>query len=222
VNDHSKYSDRVADLIKLAAIITAMPRWTAALMAAEGFMFVPESWRLWWTPVAAILSAAMSVVEGLGFNYAFRAWRAARPDSQQARTLMGLIIASAAVVAIIMTPVIYLHISSSGAVGKLPDVVLWFWSLAVSLSTPLLVGVVGYAQKKDATVSKAQASELTPKLNIETETHDYPCKLCDFVAHSSSSMANHVRWQHGTSIPKNGKGVTEDVETTEGVSEEAG
>ena len=66
--------NRTATLIKIGAVVTATPRWVAALLLAEGFV-LPEAWLSWWIPISAILSAGMAITEALAFAFIFEAWR---------------------------------------------------------------------------------------------------------------------------------------------------
>ena len=56
--------------IKIAAVVTAAPRWMIALLVAEGFI-LPDAWLGWWIVVSAVLSLGMAVVEGMAFSYIF-------------------------------------------------------------------------------------------------------------------------------------------------------
>lgn len=58
--------------IKIAAVVTAIPRWVVALMAAEG-LAVPPGWLQWWVIFSAISAVGMAIVEGLAFSYVFSA-----------------------------------------------------------------------------------------------------------------------------------------------------
>jgi hypothetical protein len=137
---------RQADIIKIAAVITATPRWVGALLAAEGIA-IPDEWMTLWVPASALLSAAMAIVEGWAFAYVFNAWR--NQTDKRAKRLLWLAILSAAVFVFVLAPYIAAQVRGvrlSEVVGSGP--VLWTWSAAVAASTITIVASVGYAQRE--------------------------------------------------------------------------
>jgi hypothetical protein len=140
--------DRQAWLIKLAAVVTATPRWVAALLAAEG-LEIPATWLAWWLPASALFSAGMAVVEGLAFAFVFSAWRNQR--DRQADRLLWLAILSAIVFVGVLAPYIAASVQGVRLAEILSDrISLLLWSSAVGLSTIVIVVSVGYAQKSVA------------------------------------------------------------------------
>lgn len=138
--------DLTADIIKICAVITAMPRWVGALLAAEGIM-IPEEWRGWWIVASAIFNAAMAVTEGLAFAYVFNAWR--NQKDKNADRLLWLAIASGATFVIVLAPFIAAQVRSVTLAAMLSaDWALWAWSASVAASTIIIVASVGYAQKR--------------------------------------------------------------------------
>lgn len=138
--------DLTADIIKICAVITAMPRWVGALLAAEGIM-IPEQWRGWWIVASAIFNAAMAVTEGLAFAYVFNAWR--NQKDKNADRLLWLAIASGATFVIVLAPFIAAQVRSVTLAAMLSaDWALWAWSASVAASTIIIVASVGYAQKR--------------------------------------------------------------------------
>ena len=143
------------NLIKIAAVVTAAPRWVIALLAAEGFL-LPESWLGWWVIVSAILSLGMAIVEGMAFSYIFNAWKAQK--DKRADILFAIALFSALVFVGVMSP------SISAGVRRVPlgdllteDWTLHLWSVAVSLSTITIVAGVGYAEKHIETEKKPES-----------------------------------------------------------------
>lgn len=153
--------------IKIAAVVTAAPRWMIALLAAEGFI-LPDAWLSWWIVVSAVLSLGMAVVEGMAFSYIFNAWKAQK--DKRADILLLIALFSALVFVGVMSP------SISASVRRVPlglllteDWTLHLWSIAVSLSTITIVAGVGYAEKQidgtgKRTESKSEKAEVTVPL----------------------------------------------------------
>ena len=158
-----------ANLIKIAAVVTAAPRWVGALLAAEG-LTLPEDWRWWWVIVSAALSACMALVEGLAFAYVFNAWRMQRDKA--ANRLLWLAILSAVVFIIVLAPFIAAQVRQTTLEAVLgTGWALWLWSAAVAASTIVIVASVGYAQKQKDTAQNqrtaAQADDDKPQATPE-------------------------------------------------------
>lgn len=182
--------------IKIAAVITAAPRWMIALLAAEGFI-LPDAWLGWWIVVSAILSLGMAIVEGFAFSYIFNAWKIQK--DKRADTLLIIALFSALVFVGVMSP------SISASVRRLPlglllteDWTLHLWSVAVSLSTITIVAGVGYAEKHiDAggkkTETKPEKTEITLPLPeiTEQESEDFKPKIAwkDLLSHERAEVA---------------------------------
>lgn len=174
-----------ANLIKIAAVITASPRWVGALLAAEG-LAMPDSWRIWWLPLSALLSAGMALVEGLAFSFVFNAWRVQKDKS--ADRLLWLALLSAVVFIAVLAPFIAAQVR-----GEALSIVLgtgwalWAWSASVAASTIVIVASVGYAQKQKAsTQSHAQATRST---SVATTQHT--C-WCGRTFGKQQSLASHT------------------------------
>lgn len=163
--------DLTADVIKICAVITAMPRWVGALLAAEGFA-LPKEWLWWWLPLSAIFSAGMAITEGLAFAYVFNAWRVQKDKS--ADRLLWLAVLSGAVFVIVLSPFIAAQVRAVTLANMLEERwALWAWSVGVAASTIVIVASVGYAQKRRETshvklpeirpASKVAADKISPK-----------------------------------------------------------
>lgn len=138
-----------ADAIKISAVVTATPRWVAALLASEGFA-IPAAWLPWWVPVSATASAAMAVTEGFAFALIFSAWRAEK-DPTRARNIVALSAVAFATFVATLAPQLFASVRSMSLSGALSsDASLWLWSACVAASTVMIVASVGYAQH-DAT-----------------------------------------------------------------------
>jgi len=165
---------RQADVIKVAAVITATPRWVGALLAAEGFM-MPETWSTWWVPVSAIFSAGMALVEGFAFAFVFNAWRLDR--SKTSNRLLWLAMLSALVFILVLAPFIAAQVRAETLEAVLGiGWALWLWSASVAASTIVIVASVGYAQKqKPVTQAPATAARVAPQAAQHICWCDEPC-----------------------------------------------
>ena len=145
-----------ADIIKLAAVVTAAPRWIVALLAAEGLHLPPE-WAGWWLPVSALSALGMAVVEGVAFAYVLAAWKAAR-QQRQVITLAVLAVVSAVLFIAMLTPSIAASVRGL-TVGEwlANDAALTAWAATVAASTIAIVASVGYAER-----AQAQPAPSTP------------------------------------------------------------
>jgi hypothetical protein len=194
--------DLTADIIKICAVITAMPRWVGALLAAEGIM-IPEQWRGWWIVASAIFNAAMAVTEGLAFAYVFNAWR--NQKDKNADRLLWLAIASGATFVIVLAPFIAAQVRSVTLAAMLSaDWALWAWSGSVAASTIIIVASVGYAQKRslpETASKKSVKSEVQPATSEVEPVVSQPaaglasfaCQLCPATFASPQALNAHQR-----------------------------
>lgn len=162
--------DKQANLIKVAAVVTATPRWVGALLAAEGFA-MPESWLMWWVPMSALLSAGMALVEGLAFSYVFNAWRVQRDKA--ANRLLWLAILSAIVFIAVLSPFIAAQVRQTTLETVLgTGWALWAWSASIAASTIIIVAAVGYAQKqKPMTHTARNIARIVTQQDAEVMQH---------------------------------------------------
>src|SRR3990172_1314057 len=199
--------DLTADIIKICAVITAMPRWVGALLAAEGII-IPEAWRGWWIVASAIFNAAMAVTEGLAFAYVFNAWR--NQKDKAADRLLWLAIASGATFVIVLAPFIAAQVRSVTLAAMLfADWALWTWSASVAASTIIIVASVGYAQKRSAPQSEApkparatveakpvsqEPAQATQEQPLEPARDAYPCDGCARTFKTKQALSAHKRF----------------------------
>jgi hypothetical protein len=132
----------VPDIIKLAAVTAALPRWTLALLAADGFV-IPASWG-WVHAVSAMFGAAMCILEGVAIAYVLAAFTSA--SGKQSSILAGLTSLVFVSFAGVLAPSIYSRVVGLPVGAILPAWALWSWALCVALTTILTVAAVGYAQ----------------------------------------------------------------------------
>ncbi len=140
--------ERWATVIKVAAVAVAAPRWIGALLEAEGVP-LPSEWRAWWVIFSAVCAAGMALVEAGAFAYCLRSWRGMSGRSANIMALM--ISASAVTFVIVLSPYIASNVSKASMSKLLIGGWLIAWSVAVALSTILIIASVGYAQKRPAT-----------------------------------------------------------------------
>lgn len=161
-------NDVQAWTIKVAAVITAMPRWVTALLRAEGFE-VPPEWIGWWLPLSAIMSAGMAIIEGWAFAYVFSAWR--NQKGKAAGRLLWLASLSAVLFIAVVTPSISASVTKS-AMSDILDAPWKFhgWAATVVAATISIVASVGYAQKElPARAGKATSTRaIAPQKRPET------------------------------------------------------
>lgn len=170
------------EIIKIAAVITASPRWAGALMAAEGVP-VPPSWLPAWRLAALICSVGMAVVEAFAFAFILKARR--EQSDRKARWLDVLTVLCLVDFAAILAPYVVANVSSQTLGDVLSPVLLWVWSLAVAASTILVVASVGFAQRETrrrTATSKAAASQSsaadTTDTTAATDTDTFAA-VCD-------------------------------------------
>ena len=183
-------NDNQADVIKIAAIITAVPRWAGALMAADGVP-VPAAWLDTWQVGAFFMSLAMAAVEGFAISYVFNSWR--NQQDKKSSLLLWLAIVMLVDFAVILTPYIVANVSD----GKLALVLgggwlLWLWSIGVAASTGLVVGSVGYAQK-DRPSKATSSSKASMGQAQEAASLAFQCKLCAATFASQAALSGHQK-----------------------------
>lgn len=151
--------------IKVAAVVTAAPRWVVALLAAEGFV-LPDSWLGVWVWISAFSNLGMAIVEGIAFAYILNAYR--NQQDKSANKLLGMAIFAALCFVAIMAPSVSASVRASAS--PLNDILtadwsLHVWSLFVSLATIAIVAGVGYAEKQDTARNRSQDSETSQLRN---------------------------------------------------------
>ncbi|NTU64134.1 MAG: hypothetical protein HGB05_12215 [Chloroflexi bacterium] len=118
------------------------------MLEAEGVP-LPAEWRGWWVVFSAVCAAGMALVEAGAFAYCLRAWRGMTGRSANVMALM--IGASAVTFVVVLSPYIAANVSKVSMSKLLVDSCLLAWSVAVALSTILIIASVGYAQKRPLT-----------------------------------------------------------------------
>ena len=100
--------DREADIIKVAALLTAAPRWAGALLEADGVPALAD-WAGWWRVAALILSVSMAAVEGFALAYVLSRWRRERENGSH--LLFWLAIVALVDFAMILAPYVAANVS---------------------------------------------------------------------------------------------------------------
>jgi hypothetical protein len=203
-----------ADIIKVAAVVTATPRWVGALLAAEG-IGVPGEWLTWWVPVSALFGAAMAFVEGWAFAFVFAAWRNQQRE-RAARRLLWLAVLSAAIFVVVLAPFIAAQVRNAPLEQVLGSGVgLWIWAAAVAASTITIVASVGYAQKAPRVSQERQAAPQKRTVS-EPEPQEFHLAACtvagcgwrrdDYPTATSArnGLNAHQRKHVGVSVGDNG------------------
>lgn len=133
-----------ADLIKVTAVLTAVPRWIIALMRSEGIE-VPLVWGSGLATASFILAIGMAATEALAINYILSAIRNQR--DRPSRKLWYFMAAIMATFVGVMTPSIVASASGQTIEQVLGPYGLIPWGAMIALSTVLAVAGVGYASK---------------------------------------------------------------------------
>jgi hypothetical protein len=202
-----KTNDSQADVIKVAAVLTAAPRWAGALMAADGVP-VPVEWQAMWRIGAFILSLAMAAVEGFAISYVFNAWR--NQQDKRSRLLLYLAILMLVDFGMILAPYVVANVSQQELATVLgPSWLLWLWSAAVAASTGLVVGSVGYSQKEKPATTSSKSKDSQKDSEQVAAVTGYACDICGATSNkdgkpfgSWQAVAGHKRWTHSSA---NGK-----------------
>jgi len=197
--------DREADIIKIAAVLTAAPRWAGALMAADGVP-VPPEWMVAWRIGAFGLSLGMAAVEGFAISFVFNAWRNQR--DKKSDLLLWLAIIMLVDFGLILAPYIVANVSGQTIAGVLAETwLLWLWSAAVAASTGLVVGSVGYAQrdKPAPSGSKPAKSESKPA------SEQFVCENCLQPFANQSALNAHSPARCAAKLAENGREPVEEA-----------
>lgn len=192
------HRDYEADAIKLAAVITAAPRWVGALLEAEGVP-IPLDWQPWWRVATAALSLGMAFAEAFAINYVFNAWRNQR--DRKANKLLGLALISLVCFTLVLAPYIAANVRGLKLADVLGDALLWWaWSAAVAASTFVVVASVGYAQKREQE-QPATSQQRASKSETVAEQAGLPCSICGRQFASQQALNAHQKAHaHGNGV----------------------
>jgi len=162
--------DRQADIIKVSAVLTAIPRWTGALLEAEGVP-IPAEWLGWWRILSAILSVGMAVTEAFAVSYILNAWR--NQHDKNSWRLIALAVCALCVFTVVLAPYVAANVRGM----HLPDVLgsgwlWWAWSISVAASTGVVVGATGYAQKARVISATRQGDVVPQATAVASQTTD--------------------------------------------------
>lgn len=178
--------DREADIIKVAALLTAAPRWAGALLEADGVPALAE-WAAWWRVAALLLSIGMAAVEGFALAYVLSRWRKERENGSH--LLFWLAMIALIDFAVILAPYVAANVSGIPLRLVLGDgALLWAWSIAVAGSTGLVVASVGYAQRSS---DASQAGAKAQPENLATDS--YTCEDCRRSFRTHQALNAHRR-----------------------------
>lgn len=187
-----------ATAIKIAAALSAAPRWIVALLPADGGRFT------WgdapaWIVTSAVLSVCFCVVEVYAASFVMRAWRNAKPGTQPERVLFALWVSTLVVLVAVMSPPMFANVMRR-EFSALPEPLIAVWNVCVAGSTFLVVGGVGYAERApmraDAPVVRTDAAHDARNANADAAQVKVVCSQCGAECKSTQALAAHVRWQH--------------------------
>lgn len=150
-----------SNLIKILAALTAAPRWAIALMPADGAMFPWSS--AWWFEIASgLLSLAFAAVEIWATAFVMRAWNEAQDngDERLARNLRRLWVGTLIILAVTIVPPAYANVMRVN-VNTFSPLVIIPWLACVAASTFVVIGGVGYADRKHIETSQQTDMNLT-------------------------------------------------------------
>lgn len=195
-----------ATAIKIAAALSAAPRWIVALLPADGGRFT------WgdapaWIVTSAVLSVCFCVVEVYAASFVMRAWRNAKPGTQPERVLFALWVSTLVVLVAVMSPPMFANVMRR-EFSALPEPLIAVWNVCVAGSTFLVVGGVGYAERRtDAPQQSHSAPDMRKDApqdartaNADAAHKQYTCKQCDAKPFDNQYIyAAHIRHEH----PKN-------------------
>ena len=167
-----------ASMIKIAAVLTATPRWVVALLASEGFA-LPESWKPVWIIFSVLSAGGMAIVEGVAFAYVFNAWKREQ-NAVRSWVMLSLAIVSAILFVILLTPSIVASVQAESVAKVLNGWTVWVWGGVVSASTITIVASVGYAQRQNLTAKVTQVAPNEPPKVPETFAQVAPRFPSDF------------------------------------------
>ena len=188
-----------ADIIKFAAVATAIPRWVVALMASEGLV-LPIEWRQLWVVFSALAATGMAIVEGIAFAYVFNAWKRERNPTTAGRMLM-LAVVSAVLFVVLLTPSIVASVEGVVLGQVLSDWMMWLWGAVVAASTIAIVASVGYAEKS---LSQGQRVDNVPIMSTQmsADVADGGDIIPTF-GRGYQGFMDYVRWceTNGRSLP---------------------
>jgi len=160
----------IPNFIKISAILVALPRLSIAMLRAEGYLGIPDSWQFFWLPMSFVFSVGLSCIEGLSFAFIFNQWKNEK-DPQRSKILFIFSAIALLTFCLMVTP----SVSASVINRSLSDVLtqpnlvswpLWCWSFLVVFSTIVIVASVGYSQKSEGNKLKSkikQSNENKPK-----------------------------------------------------------
>ena len=170
-----------SNTIKILAALTAAPRWAIALMPADGAMF-PWSGEPWFEIASGLLSLAFAAVEIWATAFVMQAWHEAQAngDERLARNLRRLWVGTLIILAVTIVPPAYANVMRVN-VNTFSPLVIIPWLACVAASTFVVIGGVGYADRKHAANVKPDTAQtwqpvtLTPQAApVTTASDDKP------------------------------------------------
>lgn len=141
----------------LGAGAVAIVRYIGVFLHAEGGAV--HGWL--WDVVNGASGAGMAVLEAVGIWHTFEAWAAAQPGRMR-DTLMGLIVAMFASLALMVTPYVFAasqQAKTAVTLVTLSGAALWLWSFAVTVAPLLVMAAAGLADTLMRASTSAQEAQ---------------------------------------------------------------
>lgn len=143
--------------LMLGAGAVAIVRYIGVFLHAEGGAV--HGWL--WDVVNGASGAGMAVLEAVGIWHTFEAWAAAQPGRMR-DTLMGLIVAMFASLALMVTPYVFAasqQAKTAVTLVTLSGAALWVWSFAVTVAPLLVMAAAGLADTLMRASTSAQEAQ---------------------------------------------------------------
>jgi len=188
-----------ANVLQVAAIAVAAPRYMGAFAAALGIDVVAR-----WSHFADVeiaSGAAMALVEGLAVAFVFRRWRSMRTGSTQWKISLALQVALIVTLPLVATP--YLLSSQLGQPVRevMPFALLAAWSFIVSAIAPLVLAAVGYTDTQPAQRASTKTAESEPdteakpvKAKQVLAQANFECDTCKKMYPTQQALNAHKRF----------------------------
>ncbi len=181
---------RQANVLKVAAIAIAAPRYAGAFAVAVGadpFGIAP-----WLLGVEVAGGFAMAMLEGLALAFVFGKWRLLTTKDRP--VLTALLLALLVTVPLVSLPyLLAAQVGSYVVANIMPFAVRVLWSLTVLAVPPLIIGAVGFADQDEAEVARAQAEQTAGKLAAQALATPAPvrCETCGKVFAGEMALNGH-------------------------------
>jgi hypothetical protein len=188
-----KFKIDEANIIVIASVITAAPRWITALLSSQGIA-IPADMVAAWTYISFACAVGMAVVEAFAMKYVWHAYRGSVKGSPQSKVLVGLVVAASLVFVLVLAPDIYAQAQHKAVGDILEPWVLALWSVMVALSTIVIISAVGFAMRKDLSMKSTDS----PRVSMPETIVEKTVKIADYSEYKSMCYGRNG---HGPVLP---------------------